>query len=733
MCIRDSIVLLAFTLHLLSVKEFGAGLRRLTPLSLGWILLPMAAIIAHYRSHSRRDDHLVWFHFLTVPIITFVFKVSAPGEVRDLMDLYHYGETTASAHLIAQGAFPFRDLIFIHGLFEDPIKSLIAFKWWGPTFWSVLTAERVLWVPLMTSVWTTMLVYLFRKRWAFALGLWVVLLAPFTPLQYIYHGRLLVVPSFALFFYVLLQKYSWKRGALFCLTGIASFVLVPESVYLLLPFALSIFLGDALAWGETEWKWQEIPSSFRRTWQCAGFAAIGFVLWTAYLMAAGGLGAWHGFIDYFKIFGSEHALKGGLPEHALLYHDGRLMFYTSIVAAWCVVGFIWFARKRRWSPDERFWMAWACAAILYFQKYLSRADIPHLIHSYALVFPVLVFFADRILARLPALIPSRAWRRRAGAIAAGSFLLFPVLGWDEGRLFPNPLREQMASFVVRVSQEVHPQKVWPSIGYSNLSDRRLPTMEVQREFLRQVELSQPGFKMLDFTNAPLLYFFFLDQRLSTRFFHIPMAMGEYAQAQLIEDMKKDPPVLIPYYAPTPLMGWDGVPNSLRHYDASEYILRNYEPWGRWGGATFLIRKGVTLAKPAHPPEDQAPMQFESCDMGYSPIFFRRKLSPEKWKALPLALGTTADRQLAEFSALHIDLEPAPGPGQGELWFVSDSEAGLALPETRITFKTRDGQAAHLELPVGACIQWHRLQGKQLVVRSASGRVPKSIQLLTRSW
>ncbi|NUM55086.1 MAG: hypothetical protein HUU46_15680 [Candidatus Hydrogenedentes bacterium] len=71
-------------------------------------------------------------------------------------DTFHEGESLGTAVSLEHGKAPYRDVIFLHGLFQDPYRSLLAFKLFGRSIGSVRTLESALkvigWVLLAAVI-----------------------------------------------------------------------------------------------------------------------------------------------------------------------------------------------------------------------------------------------------------------------------------------------------------------------------------------------------------------------------------------------------------------------------------------------------------------------------------------------------------------------------------------------------------------------------------------------------
>ena len=70
-----------------------------------------------------------------------------------------------------------------------------------------------------------------------------------------------------------------------------------------------------------------------------------------------------------------------------------------------------------------------------------------------------------------------------------------------------------------------------------------------------------------------------------------MAIREVIQQDLIDKLANDRPLFVVYaQGETGLPTWDDVPNMVRHYDISQFLLPNYRPFADVHGQVIYIRK-----------------------------------------------------------------------------------------------------------------------------------------------
>ncbi len=60
-----------------------------------------------------------------------------------LVDTFHEGETLGPAVSLLHGKAPYKDIIFLHGPYQDPLRSILAFRIWGRSIGAVRTLESI--------------------------------------------------------------------------------------------------------------------------------------------------------------------------------------------------------------------------------------------------------------------------------------------------------------------------------------------------------------------------------------------------------------------------------------------------------------------------------------------------------------------------------------------------------------------------------------------------------------
>ncbi len=109
-----------------------------------------------------------YFFFFFSILFAIIIAINIPtfhssGE----FDSFHEGESLGTAVSYMQGKVPYKDIIFIHGIFQDPLRSIIAFKLLGKSIGSARTLESF--VKVLSFVFLfVLLLKLFSQNYLYA-------------------------------------------------------------------------------------------------------------------------------------------------------------------------------------------------------------------------------------------------------------------------------------------------------------------------------------------------------------------------------------------------------------------------------------------------------------------------------------------------------------------------------------------------------------------------------------
>ena len=670
---------------------------------------------------ARSDDELRRIERRAVVLVAgsagvFLLIAGLPGPVAGL-DFFHDGESLAAADLILHGAFPWRDVLFVHGLVEDVAHSGLGMWVFRNDIWGALAGQSALLGPVHWVSLYLLNVYLFGRNWLFlVLTTSLVLQGWLTPEL----NRFVLVPYLLLVLAALLRKPTRVRAAGFVLLGLANVVITPESAFAVLA-AGSTVVAFELWYREPE---RGLKHNFRRTIWCASTSVIAVGAWCAYLARYRALGS---FFFYFRAFVPDHVLTGGIP----LSGTGFDFWFAVVAPPAVALLFLWrfgarLAARRRVAVADWVMASVAVFVLLYVRKFLSRADA-HVFHVLAASLPLLYYALHLLVDAAESALSRQRWGTRIGGVTTRHpvtlVLVVLVIAMTPGAPLGNAYQRIPHSWDVAVPEE---QPRW---GYTTgtATDAGL-----QNDLSLVLDaVVGPTDRVFDMTNSPALFHYLLGTRPATRYYHLSTAIRREVQRDLIGALRRVRPKVVVLDGGYGLPNWDDIPGTVRHYEVGEYVLRRYRPlvWVR--SYLLLIRSDAespplgTLAPKLTQPIGTENLLADSrpCDWGTAPEFLADRpssASPTADVSLPFTLTRSGggqevsirvpdDVDLKRFSHLVIDTG-AP---------LRDDTFALSHPGSKspITFRSIGRQETRYRVRVGSCPQWYAYSGPELRLRS----------------
>jgi hypothetical protein len=565
---------------------------------------------ARLRALERRALLLV-----AAPVLLFILVARLPGEI-GVIDFFHEGELLAATHLTAKGAVPWRDLIFVHGILNDVVAPLVGFAAFENTRWGYFAGAAMIIAPVYFISQYFLFAYLFGRNVLFLLGTQVgVVLGLIRDV----HFRFVLLPFALLLLAAVLRHPSWRRAAALATVLLVQAVLSPETTVAIPAFLGSLALFELFSYDRARPR----LVNFHRTVRTVACGALGIAVLFAVFAA---LRILDDFVFYYRTFLSDHVLTGGIP---LRWLDTRFEV-AAVAPVVLVVLTIWFfaaawRTRRTLAIDDWVMAGLALTILLYYPKFLVRPDAAHLYHVFPVAVPLLAYTAYRVLSlferhRL------RLGRSRLAAVPGLTAVALVVLALAA----PAPVLDTAEAIPQRVSAQSHFGPVAPRLSF--LSPWAIDVdviLDVNRVLNAYLE---PEDHVFDFSNNPLLFHYLLERRPTSKYFHVSMAARKHTQSNLIEHLERRKPRLV-VFSSSETFGlplWDGVPNHVRHYDVSEYVLDHYRPLLVAHEFLFMARddSGFTarsgLARELTEPPVTAQLYFRThpCDWGYAPNFLR---------------------------------------------------------------------------------------------------------------
>lgn len=561
-----------------------------------WVSIPLAGAVgvaawiwlrwARQPGGERRADHAL-VALVAVPVALFLLMARLPGALA-AMNTFEEGQYLAAGSLAAQGYRYWVDLVSLHGIFLDVWSTQIGFALFGPTRWGGWAGQYALLAPLTCVLVYYLFAYLLWRRWHWILLVVIMIIASeLAPINMRFVG-------WPLPFLLLGLTLKTRRG-LFAVAAVIAAIgcslLIPEMSYVIPGVAIGVILADLQGWKRD----RGVIPNLRLSWfSLAGGIATTLVLAIG-LASTGYLTA---FIQYYLDFVPAHEVSGGIPlplgGYATVSASYWLQLAISLAGLMGIL--LYFGRMiyRGERPSDRDVVVGSLAvvAFLYFPQYLSRADPVHLSYSYLVVLPV----ALHVMIRLVSSIKVTPSLRIGQGIQWLTIVLVVLIVVGATPAQQQVLRVAQASSNFR---QVVKLPASPGMGYetsSSSQDDQLVS-HLQPFVSRYVGRDQ---WLFDFTNSTGLFYYLLNIHPRTRFYNVQLAFTASSQAQLVDQLKEYQPAVVAFDDQTVgFPGWDFIPNEVREYLVSQYILAHYEPLTEIDSYAFFIRKGVSA--PPLPP------------------------------------------------------------------------------------------------------------------------------------
>jgi hypothetical protein len=648
----------------------------------------MSGIVRAHRAADVRAHERLLVLTVAAPVALLLFLAALPGVLGGI-DIFHEGEPLAGARLAEEGAFPWRDLVLIHGFLEDIVFPEISFTQFEHSRWGWAAGGLVLVIPFCWISIYYLCAYLFHRNWIFLVGTQVAVVLG---VIFEIHTRFILLPIALLLLAALLSKPSPARAAGFTAAVFVQAIVTPEAGLLAVALLATVVLFELCYYQRS----RPLVENLRRTLLCAASGVVLSILFAAFLASVGAL---DDFIFSYSSFASNHELTGALPIN---WVSDRYRF-DAIAPVVLVVLAIWYfgiqlLRGRALSVADWTMGGLAMVVALYYHKFLARSDLPHLYQSFAPAV-VLVFF---VVYRLISLAENEAAQLRP-RLAPLTRLGVTVLALGV-LVIAAPL--SLANVVSDLPRRLHATAPAdanvPEAGFTSFDYK-----DVVRDLNRVIDLyAGPHAAVYDFSNSPALFYFLLDRPSPTPYYHIALAARADDQDAIIKDLAQTRPRLVVFSSSGfGLPWWDGISNQVRHYRVSRYLLDNYKPLVKWRGFVFMGLKGES-----YPPASSIAAKvngglttrglyskMQPCDWGYAPNFFAEEPSAASL-ANPLPLKVS---RLAAMRGWAIDPK-ARRPAAAVLVAIGDKVVARFAPTFRrpdivAHFRSRDYSRAGFDV------------------------------------
>jgi hypothetical protein len=553
--------------------------------------------------HFAKDQAI---SYMVIPALIFLITTCVHGTFT-IVDMFHSGESLVTLTLGLKGALPWRDFLFVHGVWQDFLKSFVGTIFWEHSLRAGLETHGLLVSPLYWISLYVLFLKLFRDSYLKALVGLVICYA--------------IVPDpfrFPLYPFVLLSLYQAFASSrkiwfvLFSLIATVEIFISPEFGVIAFGLGCAIIAKDLLEYRNEVLKFQRILVCALST------LAIAAVILAVFYY----FGLLDGFLVSILHFSRGHLLTGGVP----IQHVNNLVWVAAVPVLFIVgVAYLMISKmalKQRVTPFIYLLFGLAIGVAIYFLKYIGRPD-GHIYHTIAVAVPgialLMVYSLDFGISHIPRKHVVNA-RRIVYVLILWLLMQFGIPGFASTNWIA-----QIQSNFVNLKHRLNPTsstvegEVWfPGVA--------LPGIETKAKKLREyfAHRLQSDDTVFDFSDSPALFYSVLQLNPASRFIHTSMAIRPETQQLLIADLEKNRPKYVIYQSPGGLNGWDGIPNEVRHYMVAAYINRHYFFDQELEGALIFRRTDINATDLEGDVYNQGltiPPGLAECRLGYIPNFF----------------------------------------------------------------------------------------------------------------
>jgi hypothetical protein len=172
--------------------------------------------------------------FLSIIIISVVaLNIPTYHSNRKSVDSFHEGESLGTAISYLANKVPYKETIFVHGIFQDPLRSVIAFNLFGKSIGSVRTLESI--VKILSFILLfILLLKLFRQNYLYAYITFLILMFGSILISFNYFRDfpelLLILPRDVTTFLFIILFLSLRQ------------IVINDRTFSIVKFALIVFL-----------------------------------------------------------------------------------------------------------------------------------------------------------------------------------------------------------------------------------------------------------------------------------------------------------------------------------------------------------------------------------------------------------------------------------------------------------------------------------------------------------
>ena len=333
-----------------------------------------------------------WFLGAVVVLAVTMFLPPAVG----LFEGFDDAQSVVGAELLSDGYFPWRDFMFIHGLFEDGVRSWVGFEVFEPSIWGGGASYSMIFAPAYWVFLYWLAVYASRRGSTLVPAGLVVLAASFElPVS----TRWFLLGLVFILLAEVLRRRTWPWTAALTAVLFVDAVLAPETAFQVAACVAVLLLSDLTTRPAGVRWWRALP--LLRVFLVTG-AVLGALL-LAFLALEGAV---DDFIDYYLYFGPGHVESGAipiLPTNPDFYMQSMVVLGTAVVATLVFVA-LRYLHGFPVTPLQWTTLAAALLAGVYGEKALGRFDGGHVLQNLAVSVSLYILLVAGVTGALDAAI-----------------------------------------------------------------------------------------------------------------------------------------------------------------------------------------------------------------------------------------------------------------------------------------------------------------------------------------
>jgi hypothetical protein len=528
------------------------------------------------KGFGERTSKGRWTHIGLLLFVTIIAALNFHTPIASRhFDTFHEGETLGPSISWEAGKIPYRDFIFVHGIYQDPLRSVLAYKLFGRSIGATRTMESIHKIIAYSLLSLTIVLIFKYSFWGSAITLMVLFLLQSSSLLQI--NRIIHFPTRDITtFSFLITLISFIRGLIneankkWIIVGAFLFSFIPwislgysldRGLYLIMA---SVFLSPLVYCCFVK------KSPFKMMILTVYFAGIGIAIFLLGLAVDFNYKDLASFV--FLILPKYKNLMDGLPFPITQIRYLLTCIMIALNLYWVYYEFLQVKSEKitlRESLDyffkERYVeISLLILSLLIFNSVLEHADIPHLEYSSALSYLLFVYLL------------TENFLIKDSLILKIKYLVIPMM---------------IAVLVFGSYQIYHKNLFRENFPYKTDDQEFIPeNYKATIAFIKKMNLKNESFFTMTSEGC---WYYFLDSPCPTRIQALWFAAPDFYQKEIIKDLENKKVTCLLYKNSHWANKLDGIDIKNKLGLLTAYIKKNYQPLIKIDDNELWIRLDTT--------------------------------------------------------------------------------------------------------------------------------------------